>query len=116
MSLLIVESPAKGRKIQKFLAGTDIKVTSSFGHINGLDTDKLNDMISNNFTPIYKNSKDKAKTIKELKALAKGKDIILAADDDREGDAIAWHCGNLLKVNYSNRNRITFMLKKDVTT
>ena len=52
MSLLIVESPAKGRKIQKFLAGTDIKVTSSFGHINNLDTDKLDDMISNNFTPI----------------------------------------------------------------
>jgi len=108
MSLLIVESPAKGRKIQKFLQGTDIKVTSSFGHINGLDTNKLNDMISNNFTPIYKNSRDKAKTIKELNALAKGRDIILAADDDREGDAIAWHCGNLLKVNYSNKNRITF--------
>ena len=51
MSLLIVESPAKGRKIQKFLQGTDITVTSSFGHINGLDTDKLDDMISNNFTP-----------------------------------------------------------------
>ena len=99
MSLLIVESSAKGRKIQKFLAGTDIKVTSSFGHINGLDTTQLDKMIDNNFTPIYKNSKDKAKTIKELKELSKGKEIILAADDDREGDAIAWHCGNLLKVD-----------------
>jgi len=108
MSLLIVESPAKGRKIQKFLKGTDITVTSSFGHINNLDTDKLDDMISNNFTPIYKNARDKAKTIKELKSLSKGKDIILAADDDREGDAIAWHCGNLLKVDYSKTNRITF--------
>jgi len=108
MSLLIVESPAKGRKIQKFLKDTDITVTSSFGHINGLDTSKLDTMIDTNFTPIYKNSKDKAKVIKELKALSKGKDIILAADDDREGDAIAWHTGNLLKVNYSNKNRITF--------
>ena len=81
MSLLIVESPAKGRKIQKFLQGTDITVTSSFGHINGLNTDELDDMISNNFTPIYKNARDKAKTIKELKTLSKRKDIILAFKD-----------------------------------
>ena len=65
MSLLIVESPVKARKIQKFLVGTDIKVTSSFGHINGLDTTQLDKMIESNFTPIYKNSKDKAKVIKE---------------------------------------------------
>jgi len=108
MSLLIVESPAKGRKIQKFLQGTDITVTSSFGHINSLDTKQLDKMIDTNFTPIYLNSKDKAKVIKELKSLGKGKDIILAADDDREGDAIAWHCGNLLKVDYTKQNRITF--------
>ena len=74
MSLLIVESPAKGRKIQKFLQGTGITVTSSFGHINNLDTEKLDEMISNNFTPIYKNSRDKAKVIKELKNLGKGKE------------------------------------------
>ena len=67
MSLLIVESPAKGRKIQKFLRDTDITVSSSFGHINGLDTEKLDDMISNNFTPIYKNARDKEETIKKLK-------------------------------------------------
>ena len=108
MSLLIVESPAKGRKIQKFLQGTDITVTSSFGHINNLDTEKLDEMISNNFTPIYKNSRDKAKVIKELKNLGKGKEIILAADDDREGDAIAWHTGNLFKTDYTKNNRITF--------
>jgi len=108
MSLLIVESPAKGRKIQKFLQGTDIIVTSSFGHINNLDTSTLDKMISTNFTPIYKNCRDKSKVIKELKSLSKGKDIILAADDDREGDAIAWHCGNLLKVDYTKTNRITF--------
>jgi len=75
-------------------------------------------MISNNFTPIYKNSKDKARAIKELKALGKGKDIILAADDDREGDAIAWHTGNLLKVDYTKTNRITFneISKKAIET
>ena len=108
MSLLIVESPAKGRKIQKFLHGTGITVTSSFGHINNLDTEKLDAMIDTNFTPIYKLSKDKAKVIKELKSLGKGKDIILAADDDREGDAIAWHCGNLFKTDFTKNNRITF--------
>ena len=108
MSLLIVESPAKAKKIQKFLQNTDIRVTSSFGHINNLDTGKLDQMIDNNFTPIYLDSKDKSKVIKELKTLGKDKDIILAADDDREGDAIAWHCGNLLNVDYSKQNRITF--------
>jgi DNA topoisomerase-1 len=108
MSLLIVESPAKARKIQKFLAHTDIKVLSSFGHINNLDTSKLDEMISSNFTPIYKNSKDKSKVIKELKLNGTNKHIILAADDDREGDAIAWHCGNLFKTDYTQKNRITF--------
>ena len=108
MSLLIVESPTKAKKIQKFLNGSSIKVISSFGHINNLDTEKLNKMIDNNFTPIYKNSKDKSKVIKELKSLGKNKEIILAADDDREGDAIAWHCGNLFKTDYTKNNRITF--------
>ena len=108
MSLMIVESPAKARKIQKFLSNTDIKVLSSFGHINNLKTDKLNEMIKDNFTPIYQNSKDKSKVIKELKTEGKNKQIILAADDDREGDAIAWHCGNLFKTDYSQNNRITF--------
>jgi DNA topoisomerase I len=108
MSLLIVESPAKARKIQKFLKDTNITVLSSYGHINNLDTEKLNQMIDTNFTPIYKNSKEKLKVIKELKQNGKGKEIILAADDDREGDAIAWHCGNLFKTDYTQANRITF--------
>jgi len=108
MSLLIVESPVKARKIQKFLQEHNITVMSTRGHINDLETDKLDDMIHNDFTPSYRFSKDKSKVIKELKQVGKGKEIILAADDDREGDAIAWHCGNLLKVDYSERNRITF--------
>ena len=105
MSLLIVESPVKAKKIQKFLNNTDIKVLSSYGHINNLDTKQLDKMINNNFTPLYLNSKDKEKVIKELKKAGKGKDIILAADDDREGDAIAWHTGNLFKTDYS-KNRL----------
>ena len=108
MNLLIVESPAKAKKIQKFLDPKCYKVLSSFGHINNLDTDKLNDMIDNDFKPIYKNLKDKSKVVKELKIAGKGKTIILAADDDREGDAIAWHCGNLFKTKYNQDNRITF--------
>ena len=108
MNLLIVESPAKARKIQKFLDPKCYKVLSSYGHINNLDTEKLNDMIDNDFTPIYKNLKDKSKVVKELRLAGKGNTIILAADDDREGDAIAWHCGNLFKTNYKDSNRITF--------
>ena len=65
-------------------------------------------MITTNFTPLYLNSKDNSKVIKELKQAGKGKDIILAADDDREGEAIAWHTGNLFKTDYSKNNRITF--------
>ena len=108
MSLLIVESPAKARKIQTFLKTQDIQVLSSYGHINNLDTTKLDEMIDNKFTPMYKNLKDKSKVIKELKTAGKGKTIILAADDDREGDAIAWHCGNLFKTDFNQDNRITF--------
>ena len=62
-------------------------------------------MISNNFTPIYKTTNPKA--IKMLKSV-KATDIILAADDDREGDAIAWHCDNLFKLDYSQNNRVKF--------
>ncbi len=118
MSLMIVESPAKAKKIQKFLAKTDIKVLSSYGHINNLDTKALDKMIENNFTPKYLQSKDKSKVIKELKNHGKGKNIILAADDDREGDAIAWHCGNLFKTDYTQKNRITFneISKKAIET
>ena len=118
MSLLIVESPAKARKIQSYLKHTDIQVLSSFGHITNLDTSKLDDMIQDNFTPLYKPSKDKSKVIRELKQAGKGKDIILAADDDREGDAIAWHCGNLFRLNYQQNNRIIFheISKKAIET
>lgn len=105
MSLIIVESPAKAKKIQSFLKNENITVRSSFGHINGLDTTKLQTMIDKGFEPIYKNTNNKA--IQSLKSV-KCNRIILAADDDREGDAIAWHTGNLFKLDYTQNNRIKF--------
>ena len=105
MKLIIVESPAKAKKIQSFF--NDVIVKSSFGHINNLDFKKLDEMISKNFTPIYINTPDKFKVINQLKSV-KCDEIILAADDDREGDAIAWHTGNLFKLDYTKNNRIKF--------
>ena len=106
-TLLIVESPAKAKKIQSFL-GNEYIVKSSFGHIYELDTKKLNDMIKNNLTPIFKIKNQKSKLIADTLKSYNVKNVILAADDDREGDAIAWHCGNLLKVNFNENNRIIF--------
>lgn len=106
MKVLIVESPAKAKKIQSFYKN-EIKVVSSCGHINNLDCNKLDLMINNNFEPIYKYTDDKKKIISQLKKY-KNEDIILAADNDREGDAIAWHVGNIYKLNYNNKNRILF--------
>lgn len=106
MKLLIVESPTKAKKIQKYL-GPGYIVKSSYGHFVELDTKNLDKMIDNNFTPLYKLMSSKKKVILDLKSV-KTKDIILAADDDREGDAIAWHCGNLLKIDFKKSNRIVF--------
>ena len=106
MKLLIVESPTKAKKIQKYL-GSGYIVKSSYGHFVELDTKNLDKMIDNNFTPLYKLMSSKKKVILDLKSV-KTKDIILAADDDREGDAIAWHCGNLLKIDFKKSNRIVF--------
>ena len=106
MVLIIVESPAKAKKIQSFL-NKNYTVKSSCGHFVELNTKKLNEIIENNFTPIYKNCSEKSNIIKDLKSFKNNK-IILAADDDREGDGIAWHCGNLLKIDFNEKNRIVF--------
>ena len=112
-TLIIVESPAKAKKIQSFLDSTYI-VKSSFGHICNLNTKKLKDMIDNNFEPEYiiKNNK-LCNSLKQFRS----NNVILAADDDREGDAIAWHCGNLLNLDFNNDNRILFneISKKAIT-
>ena len=92
-TLIIVESPAKAKKIQSFLKN-DYIVKSSYGHIRELDKKKLELMIDNNFEPKYTMINNKIKILNELKSI-KYNNIILAADDDREGDAIAWHCGRL---------------------
>ena len=107
MYLLITESPAKAKKIQGFLS-SDYKVSASCGHIRDLDKKSLSIDVDHNFKPLYKNLTDKRDIIKTLKSLAKGKQVILAADDDREGEAIAWHCANVLNVKVDLNNRITY--------
>ena len=104
---IIVESPTKAAKIQKFFTdGT--KVTSSYGHIYDLPKGAISINIENNFKPTYKPISGKEKVIKNLRSLSKDYNILLAADDDREGDAIAWHCGKVMKLNFNENNRIIF--------
>jgi len=107
VTVIVVESPVKAKKIQKYFKdGT--KITSSFGHIIDLPKDKISIDIENNFKPNYQPISGKTKIIKELRDLSKGNHVLLAADDDREGDAIAWHCGKIMKLNFKDKNRIIF--------
>ncbi len=107
-NLVIVESPAKAKTIEKYL-GTDFKVASSYGHVRDLPKgDKAID-IKNGFTPTYEVTKDKKEVIKELKKLSKAADIVyLASDDDREGEAISWHLKETLELDDKNTRRIVF--------
>ena len=107
MSLLITESPAKAKKIQGFLSN-EYTVKSSCGHITDLEKKKLSIDVDNNFQPTYKVTTDKKDVVKMLKENADGKKVIFAADDDREGEAIAWHTANTLKVDINQKNRIIF--------
>ena len=107
MAVIIVESPAKARKIQGFFTdGT--KCISSCGHIRDLQGKTLSIDISNNFEPDYVICEDKKKIASRIRASSKTHEIILAADDDREGHAIAWHCGRVAGVDFTKKNRITF--------
>jgi len=105
--LLITESPAKAKKIQGFLSN-EYKVKSSCGHITDLEKKKLSIDVDNNFRPTYKVTSDKKDVVKMLKENAQGKNVIFAADDDREGEAIAWHTALVLKTNLGKKNRIIF--------
>lgn len=106
--LVIVESPAKAKTIEKFL-GSDYVVTSSFGHVRDLHSDELSIDIENNFAPKYEISADKKKVIKELKDLAaKCSDVWLATDEDREGEAISWHLAETLNLDIAQTKRIVF--------
>jgi len=106
--LIIVESPTKAKTISKFL-GRGYTVTSSMGHIRDLPKSKIGIDIENNFTPTYAVPNKAKKTVTELKTKAKNaEEIYLATDEDREGEAIAWHLSYLLKVKPQDSKRIVF--------
>ena len=107
-NLVIVESPAKAKTIEKFL-GKDFKVESSFGHISDLPSKELGVDVEGDFAPKYKVSKDKQAVVKKLRELAKKADIVwLASDEDREGEAIAWHLAENLNLDKEKVRRIVF--------
>lgn len=106
-NLVIVESPAKAKTIEKFL-GKDFTVKSSFGHIRDLPKKGLNIDLENNFEPKYELSTDKKKVVSELKKAASGHEVWLASDEDREGEAIAWHLTQALKLDPAKTKRIVF--------
>ena len=107
-NLVIVESPAKAKTIEKFL-GIDYVVKSSYGHIRDLEKSEMGIDIANNFEPQYKISEDKQKLVTELKkAVSKSEMVWLASDEDREGEAIAWHLKETLNLNDDQTQRIVF--------
>ena len=107
-NLLIVESPAKAKTIEKFL-GKDFKVKSSYGHIRDLEKGNNAIDVANGFQPKYIISPEKVKTVKELKEAAKQADEIwLATDEDREGEAISWHLCSVLGLDPTHTKRIVF--------
>lgn len=108
MKLVIVESPTKAKTISKFL-GKKWTVKSSYGHIRDLPAKKMGIDIENNFTPEYEIPAKSIERVKDLKALAKkAEEVILASDEDREGEAIAWHLVSALDLNPKEIKRIVF--------
>jgi DNA topoisomerase I len=107
-NLLIVESPAKAKTIEKIL-GSDFQVKSCFGHIRDLEKGDMGIDVKNNFKPSYKVSDDKVKVVSELKQLAKkSEEVWLASDEDREGEAISWHLCEVLGLDPAKTKRIVF--------
>jgi len=107
-NLVIVESPAKAKTIEKFL-GKDFKVASSFGHIADLPSKELGVDVEGDFTPKYIISSDKKSLVADLKRQAKKAEMVwLASDEDREGEAIAWHLAETLDLKEENTKRIVF--------
>ena len=107
-NLVIVESPAKAKTIEKFL-GDKFKVVSSYGHISDLPAKELGVDVTGDFSPNYIVNDDKKKVVRELRSLAKKAETIwLASDEDREGEAIAWHLAQQLDLNQQNTKRIVF--------
>lgn len=107
-NLVIVESPAKAKTIEKFL-GKDFHVMSSYGHIRDLKKKDFSIDVENNFEPIYEVPDDKKKIVSELKAAVKKANTVwLASDEDREGEAISWHLFETLELKEENTKRIVF--------
>src|ERR1700749_3657063 len=107
-NLLIVESPAKAKTIEKIL-GKDFEVKSSFGHIRDLEKEGMGINVEQGFEPIYKVSDDKKKVVAELRAKAKGaNEVWLATDEDREGESISWHLCEVLGLDPVTTKRIVF--------
>lgn len=106
--LVIVESPAKAKTIEKYL-GRNYKVVASIGHIRDLPKSKMGVDIENNYEPHYISIRGKGDVIKQLKSQAKkAEKVFLAADPDREGEAIAWHLAYLLDLDLNDKNRVVF--------
>ncbi len=107
-NLVIVESPAKAKTIEKFL-GKDFKVMSSYGHIRDLKKKGMSVEVDSDFSPLYEIPAEKKELVKQLKAAAKDADTVwLASDEDREGEAIAWHLYEVLGLKPDNTRRIVF--------
>jgi DNA topoisomerase-1 len=107
-NLVIVESPAKAKTIENYL-GADFKVVSSYGHIADLPAKELGVNVEGDFTPKYIVSSDKKAVVKELTSLSKKAETVwLASDEDREGEAIAWHLAETLKLDKAKTKRIVF--------
>lgn len=107
-NLVIVESPAKAKTIEKFL-GKDFQVESSYGHIADLPSKEIGVDVANNFKPKYEVSADKKALVKKLKDLSKAAEMVwLASDEDREGEAISWHLAEELKLDPKKTKRIVF--------
>ena len=106
-NLVIVESPAKAKTIEKFL-GSEYQVESSYGHIADLPSREIGVDVTNGFKPKYEVSADKKALVTKLKGLAKNADMVwLASDEDREGEAISWHLSEELKLDKKKTNTAT---------
>ena len=107
-NLVIVESPTKAKTIDKYL-GRNYKVVASKGHLRDLPKSKMGVDLDNNYDPHYITIRGRGDTVKELKKLAKkAENVYLAADPDREGEAIAWHLSHLLDLDQKQKNRVVF--------
>ncbi len=106
-NLVIVESPAKAKTIEKYL-GKRYKVIASMGHVRDLPRSQMGVDTEDNYEPKYITIRGKGPVVKDLKNMRKSQKIFLASDPDREGEAIAWHLSKILELEDSKENRVVF--------